>query len=100
MKTRGCTLFDFRGADSPDPASPFYGVHMFKKGFGPRHVEYIGEYYFVFSLFYFRLINLSKILLKRALKIYSGLLSFNIFVLISKVFRNDVKKKSLSNKED
>jgi len=68
MKKRGCIMFDFRGADSKDPQSPLYGVHMFKKGFGPEYIEFIGEYYLVLLPFYFNCLNRVKALLKRAIR--------------------------------
>jgi len=55
-----CLWFDFRGADSPDPRHPLHGIYMFKKGFNPEFVEFVGENYLVYSKFYFNLLNAGK----------------------------------------
>lgn len=69
-RTHGYVWFDFRGADSPDPHHPLHGVYLFKKGFGPDYIDFIGEYYLIFSPLYFGLINKGKQLLNCGIKIY------------------------------
>lgn len=45
-KKLGLTQFDMWGAlgENPHPKDPWFGFHRFKKGFGARHVEFIGSY--------------------------------------------------------
>lgn len=67
-RENGYSWFDFRGAGNPDPASDTHGIYQFKKGFGPEYVEFIGEYYLVFSRLGFQAWNLVKVLLRYASK--------------------------------
>ena len=45
-KRMGCKSFDLWGEISPEakPSDPWYGWHRFKKGFGPKIVEFAGTY--------------------------------------------------------
>jgi peptidoglycan pentaglycine glycine transferase (the first glycine) len=70
LKKRGCTLFDFRGADSPDPNDPLYGLYKYKKGFGPTFVDHIGEHYYIISPFWFKAMNQAKFCAKKALRTF------------------------------
>ena len=55
-KSRGCTLYDFRGVPGNlSEDSPIYGLYRFKKGFNADYTEFIGEYDLVFSPFYYKL---------------------------------------------
>ncbi|MDR0889655.1 MAG: peptidoglycan bridge formation glycyltransferase FemA/FemB family protein [Oscillospiraceae bacterium] len=42
--SRGCSFFDFRGAEGyPTADNPKIGLHRYKQGFGSEFVEYIGQ---------------------------------------------------------
>lgn len=44
-KAQGCTMYDFRGVPGHVPEDhPLYGLVKFKKGFGGKYTEFIGEY--------------------------------------------------------
>lgn len=45
-KAQGCRTFDMWGSlgPDPDPKSPWYGFHRFKKGYGGELVEFIGTF--------------------------------------------------------
>lgn len=44
-KANGCTMYDFRGVPGHVPEDhPLYGLVKFKKGFGGKYTEFIGEY--------------------------------------------------------
>lgn len=73
-RDNGYTWFDFRGAGSPDPASDIHGIYLFKKGFGPEYVEFIGDYYLVFSKLGFNVWNMIKFMLRYGSK---GLRAFH-----------------------
>ncbi len=50
-KSRGCTLYDFRGVPGPSQLSedsPLYGLYRFKKGFNGEYTEFIGEWDLVY----------------------------------------------------
>lgn len=46
-KQQGCTVYDFRGV-APEvdgkPQGPLAGLNRFKRGFGARYVEYLGDW--------------------------------------------------------
>ncbi|MFO7153451.1 MAG: peptidoglycan bridge formation glycyltransferase FemA/FemB family protein [Caldicoprobacter oshimai] len=52
---RGCDIYDFRGVSgNVDKNHPLYGLYRFKKGFGGKFTEFIGELDYVFNpLVYF-----------------------------------------------
>jgi lipid II:glycine glycyltransferase (peptidoglycan interpeptide bridge formation enzyme) len=53
-KSRGCTLYDFRGVSGDlSEDNPLYGLYRFKKGFGARFTEFIGEWDLVYSPFFY-----------------------------------------------
>lgn len=53
-KSLGCRLYDFRGVPpTDDPNNPLSGLYRFKKGFGARFTEFIGEYDLVLSPFWY-----------------------------------------------
>lgn len=48
-KTRGCTLYDFRGVPGQlTEDNPLYGLYRFKKGFNGEYTEFIGEWDLVY----------------------------------------------------
>ncbi|MBZ4688092.1 MAG: hypothetical protein PWQ96_1191 [Clostridia bacterium] len=54
-KSQGCTMYDFRGVSGDlSPENPLYGLYRFKKGFNPELVEFVGEYNYIYSPFYYR----------------------------------------------
>ena len=49
-KEHGCTMYDFRGVPGHvGEDHPLYGLVKFKKGFGGKYTEFIGEYDLVFN---------------------------------------------------
>ena len=49
-KAQGCTMYDFRGVPGHVAEDhPLYGLVKFKKGFGGKYTEFIGEYDLVFN---------------------------------------------------
>lgn len=48
----GCDIYDFRGVSGDlDESNPLYGLYKFKKGFGGKFTEFIGELDYVFKPF-------------------------------------------------
>jgi peptidoglycan pentaglycine glycine transferase (the first glycine) len=48
----GCDIYDFRGVSGDlDESNPLYGLYKFKKGFGGKFTEFVGELNFVFNPF-------------------------------------------------
>lgn len=61
-KNHGLKKFDMWGSlgENPNPNDPWYGFHKFKKGYGPRLVEYIGSFDLVINkrlYFVYKIIN-------------------------------------------
>ncbi|HHW39589.1 MAG TPA: peptidoglycan bridge formation glycyltransferase FemA/FemB family protein [Syntrophomonadaceae bacterium] len=53
-RSLGCTVYDFRGVPgTDDPNHPLHGLYRFKKGFGAKFTEFVGEYDLVFSPFWY-----------------------------------------------
>jgi lipid II:glycine glycyltransferase (peptidoglycan interpeptide bridge formation enzyme) len=54
-KERGCRIYDFRGVPGKEVGEdhPLYGLYRFKKGFNGIFTEFIGEYDYVYSPFYY-----------------------------------------------
>jgi ubiquinone/menaquinone biosynthesis methyltransferase len=50
-RDHGCDTYDMWGApdDPEDETDPMYGVYYFKRGFGGRHVRWVGPYDYVAS---------------------------------------------------
>ena len=54
----GCDIYDFRGVSGDlDESNPLYGLYRFKKGFGGKFTEFIGELDYVFSPFTYKLVE-------------------------------------------
>lgn len=60
-KSLGAETFDMWGAANPAEGerSPIWGSHIFKEGFGPRLVHYLGTYDLVFKTKFYSLFNLA-----------------------------------------
>lgn len=57
-KEQGCTMYDFRGVPGHVPEDhPLYGLVKFKKGFGGKYTEFIGEYDLVLNSGKYKLYN-------------------------------------------
>lgn len=95
VKQKGCRWLDFRGADSPDPRHPLYGLHMFKKAFGAEFIEFIGDYYFVYSGFYFNLFNHVKKFLRGGLRMYKKVRKLNPVIFMKRRLNPDHHEKLL-----
>lgn len=76
-RENGYTWFDFRGTGSPSPdnAPETHGIYMFKKGFGPEYVEFIGDYYLVFSKLGFKVWNGFKASLRYGVQRFGSFLA-------------------------
>ncbi len=61
-KAKGCQLFDMWGSlgPDPDPKSPWYGFHRFKKGYGGELVEFIGTYDLVYDYPIYKIYTLAE----------------------------------------
>lgn len=67
-KKHNCTMYDFRGVSGDlDENNPLYGLYRFKKGFNGDFTEFIGEWDYVYSPFFYFLWN-------KALPIYLNVL--------------------------
>ncbi len=54
-------IYDFRGVSGVvDENHPQYGLYRFKKGFGAKFTEFIGEIYIPFKPIHFRLYKFSE----------------------------------------
>ncbi|HZK43049.1 MAG TPA: peptidoglycan bridge formation glycyltransferase FemA/FemB family protein [Syntrophomonadaceae bacterium] len=57
-KENHCSLYDFRGVSGDlDENNPLYGLYRFKKGFNGEFTEFIGEWDYVYSPFFYWLWN-------------------------------------------
>jgi peptidoglycan pentaglycine glycine transferase (the first glycine) len=57
-KNHGCSLYDFRGVSGDlDESNPLYGLYRFKKGFNGEFTEFVGEWDYVYSPFFYFLWN-------------------------------------------
>lgn len=61
-QAQGCTSFDMWGSlgPEPDPKSPWFGFHRFKKGYGGELVEFIGTYDLVHDYPAYKLYTLAE----------------------------------------
>jgi peptidoglycan pentaglycine glycine transferase (the first glycine) len=68
-RQRGCTVYDMRGvareAVEGEDEGALHGLNRFKRGFGARYMEYLGEFDLVFSPLWYRLFNLAERLRRR-----------------------------------
>ena len=58
----GCATYDLWGApdDPADKTDPTYGLYYFKRGFGGRHVQWVGAFDRVLSPLLYRLWNAGR----------------------------------------
>lgn len=63
-RAQGCTVYDMRGVARQAPTEAdetrLHGLNRFKRGFGARYVEYVGEFDLVFSPLWYRLLNVAE----------------------------------------
>lgn len=53
-KEQGCSMYDFRGVSGDlTEDNPLYGLYRFKKGFGGKFTEFVGEFDLIFQPFYY-----------------------------------------------
>ncbi|HZJ84722.1 MAG TPA: peptidoglycan bridge formation glycyltransferase FemA/FemB family protein [Syntrophomonadaceae bacterium] len=53
-KEHKCKMYDFRGVSGDiDENNPLYGLYRFKKGFSGEFTEFIGEWDYVYSAFFY-----------------------------------------------
>jgi len=65
-KTKGCTLYDFRGVSGDlNEENPLYGLYKFKKGFNGEFTEFIGEWDYIYRPWMYSI-------WKTAERLYSG----------------------------
>ena len=65
----GCACYDFRGVAPPEAVDdPHQGLNRFKAGFGPRTVEWVGEWDLVLGPLSYRAFNTLLPLARRALR--------------------------------
>lgn len=68
-KERGCTMYDFRGVPGHVAEDhPLYGLVKFKKGFGGKYTEFIGEYDLPFKPAKYRLYNILEPLYQKNIR--------------------------------
>lgn len=60
-KLLGAKKYDFWSSykDNPVNSDPWYGTYVFKKGFGPSDVHYVGAYDYVFNSTTYSLLNIA-----------------------------------------
>ena len=80
-KEKGCPWYDLRGTgiinpDNAQPGKPFYGLYIFKKGFGPEFVRFIPEMDMVFRPGLYKLWNFSIPLMEMGVRVYANLRRF------------------------
>ena len=63
-KGQGCTVYDMRGValetGAEDERTGLHGLNQFKRGFGARYVEYLGEFDLVFSPLWYGAFNVAE----------------------------------------
>jgi lipid II:glycine glycyltransferase (peptidoglycan interpeptide bridge formation enzyme) len=68
-KERGCSVYDMRGVArelaTDQDESALQGLNRFKRGFGARYMEYVGESDLVYSPLWYGLFNLAERLRRR-----------------------------------
>lgn len=77
-KEKGCIWYDLRGTgiinpDNVQSSNPFYGLYMFKKGFGPEFVRFIPEMDMVFRPGLYKLWNMSIPFMEMGVRVYANL---------------------------
>ena len=68
-KELGCRLYDLRGVPGDDdPENPLFGLYRFKKGFGGKKTEFVGEFLYQNGMCRNRVLAMLMVLRKRMLK--------------------------------
>ena len=68
-KEHGCTMYDFRGVPGDvGKDHPLYGLVKFKKGFGGKYTEFIGEYDLVYRSFNYKAYNILEPLYQKLVR--------------------------------
>ena len=63
----GCDIYDFRGVSGDiDENNPLYGLYRFKKGFGGKFTEFIGELDYVFNPFTYFMVEKGENIFREA----------------------------------
>ncbi len=59
-KAQGCHTFDMWGSLGPDAneKDPFFGFHRFKKGYGPKLMEFVGTYDLVLDPIFYKVFTI------------------------------------------
>lgn len=68
-RARGCSVYDMRGVAretaSGEDEGALHGLNRFKRGFGARYMEYLGEFDLVYSPLWYRLFNFAEKMRRR-----------------------------------
>lgn len=63
---KGCDIYDFRGVSGNlDENHPLYGLYRFKKGFGGKFTEFVGELDYVFNPFIYFMAEKSEAIYRK-----------------------------------
>jgi len=63
---KNCDIYDFRGVSGNlDENHPLYGLYRFKKGFGGKFTEFVGELDYVFNPFIYVLVEKSEAIYRK-----------------------------------
>lgn len=67
----GCDIYDFRGVSGDiDESNPLYGLYRFKKGFGGKFTEFIGELDYIFNPFIYFMAEKAEYLFREARRVF------------------------------
>jgi peptidoglycan pentaglycine glycine transferase (the first glycine) len=73
-KEHGCTMYDFRGVPGDvGQDHPLYGLVKFKRGFGGKYTEFIGEYDLVYRGFNYKAYNVLEPMYQKGVRKLIGL---------------------------
>jgi len=90
---RGCDIYDFRGVSGDlNENNPLYGLYRFKKGFGGKFTEFVGELDYVFNPFIYFAVEKGEAVFREARK--------KLFVLKNHKNSNDGKGNQQNEETD